>query len=193
MSLTKSSPPSKARKQDYDQFFNPSYITNEKRYFHHYVDEDQSPLKMKLKIYEDDEVNCNLESLLFTMEHPEKDIPNTLILSEDDRDSYRESLLEVPVERLKREILETIIEEREQRSNEEAERAAEEQIAIENNTESTANKPIDKAQTLLWSDRYMPYNFHELLSDERVNREALTWLKSWDPIVFRRKVKKTYF
>jgi hypothetical protein len=33
-------------------------------------------------------------------------------------------------------------------------------------------------------DLYRPTSFINLLSDERVNRNVLSWLKEWDPIVF---------
>eukprot|EP01133_Synstelium_polycarpum_P016345 gene16345-19443_t len=36
----------------------------------------------------------------------------------------------------------------------------------------------------LWVDKYTPTSFHELLSDDKMNREILSWLKQWDPIVF---------
>eukprot|EP00963_Diacronema_lutheri_P003835 scaffold287_cov337-Pavlova_lutheri.AAC.198 len=38
----------------------------------------------------------------------------------------------------------------------------------------------------LWVDKYSPKNFLELLSDERINRDVLHWLKNWDPCVFGR-------
>ncbi len=41
----------------------------------------------------------------------------------------------------------------------------------------------------LWVDKYAPRRFSELLTDERVNREILMWLKSWDKIVFPEKVR----
>ncbi len=34
----------------------------------------------------------------------------------------------------------------------------------------------------------MPVKFSDLLSDDKINREVLTWLKSWDPIVFNKKI-----
>jgi chromosome transmission fidelity protein 18 len=39
----------------------------------------------------------------------------------------------------------------------------------------------------LWLEKYKPHKFADLLTDEKVNREILTWLKSWDEIVFQRK------
>ncbi|KWU40983.1 P-loop containing nucleoside triphosphate hydrolase protein, partial [Rhodotorula sp. JG-1b] len=37
----------------------------------------------------------------------------------------------------------------------------------------------------LWTDRYRPKRFIDLLGDERVHRSALLWLKEWDMCVFR--------
>lgn len=41
----------------------------------------------------------------------------------------------------------------------------------------------------LWTTKYMPKRFDELLSDEKINREVLCWLKSWDSMVFPEKKK----
>jgi len=35
----------------------------------------------------------------------------------------------------------------------------------------------------------MPKRFDELLSHHKINREVLCWLKAWDPIVFKKKIK----
>jgi hypothetical protein len=39
--------------------------------------------------------------------------------------------------------------------------------------------------TELWLDKYKPKKYDELLTDEKTNRDILTWLKSWDEIVFK--------
>ena len=36
----------------------------------------------------------------------------------------------------------------------------------------------------MWVDRYRPQRFTELLGDDRVHREVLTWVKEWDYCVF---------
>lgn len=41
-----------------------------------------------------------------------------------------------------------------------------------------------------WVRKYEPKKFVELLTDERTNRNVLTWLKSWDQIVFNKPVPK---
>ncbi|GMF50759.1 unnamed protein product [Phytophthora fragariaefolia] len=53
-------------------------------------------------------------------------------------------------------------------------------------------EPEDKTEphasnAVLWLDKYKPQNFLDLLSDERTNREVLTWIKSWDRFVFPKK------
>jgi len=41
----------------------------------------------------------------------------------------------------------------------------------------------------LWLDKYKATKFYQLLTDEKLNRDILTWLKSWDEIVFNIKKK----
>lgn len=36
----------------------------------------------------------------------------------------------------------------------------------------------------LWVDKYAPSTFLDLLSDERINRDVVRWMKQWDPCVF---------
>ncbi len=43
----------------------------------------------------------------------------------------------------------------------------------------------------LWVDKYEPRVFTDLLTEERTNREALMWMKSWDKIVFPHRAKPT--
>eukprot|EP01122_Echinamoeba_exundans_P003703 TRINITY_DN13779_c0_g1_i1.p1 TRINITY_DN13779_c0_g1~~TRINITY_DN13779_c0_g1_i1.p1 ORF type:complete len:958 (-),score=203.79 TRINITY_DN13779_c0_g1_i1:36-2873(-) len=49
----------------------------------------------------------------------------------------------------------------------------------------TSSKP----RSSLWVDKYSPKSFFELLSEEKVNRNVLSWLKDWDGIVFNKEVK----
>ena len=37
---------------------------------------------------------------------------------------------------------------------------------------------------MLWVDRYRPRKFIDLLGNERVARDAMTWVKQWDHCVF---------
>ena len=168
-----------SNKHLYDDFFDHSWLRNQSRYFHYYIGEDYDPIKIKMKMYEDDDMPIESKTLLLT--HQEEKSLNTRLLEEmGDNEVYQDSLLEVPVSQLKREILESISEERANNEN---------RMFTENIEEANPEVPAERPQTLLWTDKYMPNNFFELLSDERHNREVLTWLKSWDPVVFRRKVK----
>ncbi|GAA6000732.1 hypothetical protein JCM10207_004630 [Rhodosporidiobolus poonsookiae] len=44
-------------------------------------------------------------------------------------------------------------------------------------------------ETALWTDRYRPKRFVDLLGDERLHRTALLWLKEWDMCVFKGTAK----
>ncbi|GAA5865391.1 hypothetical protein JCM1840_001552 [Sporobolomyces johnsonii] len=44
-------------------------------------------------------------------------------------------------------------------------------------------------ETTLWTDKYRPKRFVDLLGDERVHRNALLWLKEWDSCVFKGTAK----
>jgi chromosome transmission fidelity protein 18 len=37
----------------------------------------------------------------------------------------------------------------------------------------------------LWLEKYKPKKYDDLLTEEKINRDILTWLKSWDEIVFK--------
>ena len=41
----------------------------------------------------------------------------------------------------------------------------------------------------LWVDKYTSVKFFDLLTDDLTNRNVLTWLKSWDEVVFPEKPK----
>ncbi|GMF25444.1 unnamed protein product [Phytophthora lilii] len=53
--------------------------------------------------------------------------------------------------------------------------------------EANANQVSHASNAVLWLDKYRPQSFLDLLSDERTNREVLTWIKSWDRFVFPKK------
>ena len=42
----------------------------------------------------------------------------------------------------------------------------------------------------LWVDKYSPKKFNELLSEDKVNREVLHWIKAWDGVVFKKAPPK---
>ena len=54
---------------------------------------------------------------------------------------------------------------------------------IINDQKSTENQEI----TLLYTEKYAPKHYSDLITEEKVNREILTWMKSWDDIVFNKK------
>lgn len=39
----------------------------------------------------------------------------------------------------------------------------------------------------LWLDKYKPNEYGDLLTDEKMTRDILSWIKSWDEIVFGKK------
>ncbi|KAG0199946.1 hypothetical protein BGX28_006874 [Mortierella sp. GBA30] len=47
-----------------------------------------------------------------------------------------------------------------------------------------------EANEKLWVDKYRPKTYTDLMGDERVNREVLSWIKEWDQCVFGRRYKK---
>ncbi|EJU05169.1 P-loop containing nucleoside triphosphate hydrolase protein [Dacryopinax primogenitus] len=42
----------------------------------------------------------------------------------------------------------------------------------------------------LWVDRYRPKRYLDLLGDDRIHRDTMSWLKEWDHCVFGRKTTK---
>ena len=46
-----------------------------------------------------------------------------------------------------------------------------------------------KTQEPLWVDKYTSHKFFDLLTNEVTNRNVLTWLKTWDELVFPSKPK----
>ena len=44
-------------------------------------------------------------------------------------------------------------------------------------------------QEPLWIDKYTSRKFFDLLTDEETNRKVMTWLKSWDQVVFPERSK----
>lgn len=167
--------------RDYDDFF-PQMSTEDDRFFHHYVTQEYEPLKIRLKMYadeNDDDPEINTLLLAKRSEPEYKQLLNDSINDDQIVEGEKESLLEVPVSRLKREILNEIAENK----------PADDQILSEQLAATSIVANPNQNQKLLWTDRYMPQHFFELLSDEQTNREVLTWLKAWNPIVFKTKVE----
>ncbi|KAF9965913.1 hypothetical protein BGZ70_003817 [Mortierella alpina] len=55
---------------------------------------------------------------------------------------------------------------------------------------SIGEDATNDASEKLWVDKYRPKKYTDLMGDERVNREVLSWIKEWDQCVFGRKYKK---
>ncbi|KAF8633836.1 hypothetical protein AX15_001213 [Amanita polypyramis BW_CC] len=58
----------------------------------------------------------------------------------------------------------------------------------ERESSTTVNSDADNEDTL-WVDRYKPTRFTELLGNERIARETLSWIKQWDWCVFGKRLK----
>lgn len=50
-----------------------------------------------------------------------------------------------------------------------------------------ATKAKGKETHALWVDRYRPKRFTDLLGDDRVHREVMSWFKEWEFCVFGRR------
>ena len=46
---------------------------------------------------------------------------------------------------------------------------------------------LTSTSSSLFTDKYRPKKYCDLLTEEKINREILTWMKSWDEIVFHKK------
>ena len=55
---------------------------------------------------------------------------------------------------------------------------------IEKEDKNENNKFRLKTNPMMWTEKYTSFKFFDLLSDEKTNRNVLTWLKSWDEVVF---------
>ena len=67
-----------------------------------------------------------------------------------------------------------------------------EYFSSKNNT-SVEEAVIDRSKMVKYSEwvkKYEPQKFIDLLTDDKINRNLLTWVKSWDPIVFNKPVTK---
>lgn len=48
----------------------------------------------------------------------------------------------------------------------------------------SSSSPGTEIEDTLWVDRYRPRKFTDLLGNEKVARDAMTWVKDWDYCVF---------
>ncbi|KAL0487696.1 chromosome transmission fidelity protein [Acrasis kona] len=59
-------------------------------------------------------------------------------------------------------------------------------LRTKHNKAETPIPSVLASTTQLYVDKYTPKGFTDLLSNERINREVLSWVKEWDPIVFNK-------
>ncbi|KAL4157676.1 hypothetical protein PRNP1_006693 [Phytophthora ramorum] len=71
------------------------------------------------------------------------------------------------------------------------EAASKEDEAMLQELGSSSKESPSMTNAVLWLDKYRPKSFLDLLSDERTNREVLSWIKSWDRFVFPKKKRPT--
>ncbi|EFA75166.1 AAA ATPase domain-containing protein [Heterostelium album PN500] len=64
-------------------------------------------------------------------------------------------------------------------------------ITYNNKTTTLTNKGNKKIDNRLWVDKYAPDSFHELLSDDKLNKDILLWLKHWDYSVFGKQINSS--
>ena len=94
------------------------------------------------------------------------------------------SLLEVPIHDLKVREAERIRQAEAQEAANAAEKAMREDAGAESDDESAA---VNDGS--LWVDKYTSQKFFDLLTDELTNRKVMTWLRSWDDVVFPERPK----
>ncbi len=70
--------------------------------------------------------------------------------------------------------------------NEEAE-IEREATDFEFSFDNSKKKKLEESSDVMLVDKYAPKNFSELVSNEKINREVLRWVKMWDPFVFPEK------
>ena len=61
---------------------------------------------------------------------------------------------------------------------------------VDNTDTGGSTNAAKKADKGLWVDKYSPKKFNELLSEDKVNREVLHWIKAWDGVVFKKAPPK---
>ncbi|BGP13306.1 Chromosome transmission fidelity protein 18 [Rhodosporidiobolus nylandii] len=88
--------------------------------------------------------------------------------------SLAASMLDQPYHRIMQSIEHDLTMEKKRREAD----AANPAMLVETKTTTTV-------ETMLWTDRYRPKRFVDLLGDERLHRTALLWLKEWDACVFK--------
>ncbi len=161
------------RKHNYDKFFDVEFMKNESEHLHYFVPEFRKPKKLIIKEYNEENELISREFLVPT--RPEPVLPPEDLNPEDF--PVQTSLLEVPIQRRRREVMDEVAERLQNQANEE-----------ELKIEESSNSKSKIKENLLWTDKYTPNSFIDLLSDDEINRQVLSWLKSWDPIAQNKKL-----
>ncbi|GMH45142.1 hypothetical protein BSKO_13099 [Bryopsis sp. KO-2023] len=63
-------------------------------------------------------------------------------------------------------------------------------LAFRQNSASVATSDVGSGagrSTLPWVRAYAPKKYGDLLTDEKMNRDVIKWMKAWDPVVFGKK------
>ncbi|KZT71388.1 P-loop containing nucleoside triphosphate hydrolase protein [Daedalea quercina L-15889] len=111
---------------------------------------------------------------------PRRAASSASILTESSSAQRFGKLLEVPIHRLLDEL-----------STDEAIRLSrsdpEAAVAAQQPSGTATTKSKEREDSALWVDRYRPKRFTDLLGDDRVHREVMSWVKEWDYCVFGRK------
>lgn len=163
-------------KHSYDQFFERNFLTDEDIHLHYIVPEFRNPKKIRIKAYNEDG-NIEFKDFLVPTKPEPVELRKCPSVEGIDENYVATGLLEVPISRIRREILDEIAEKQQIQSELR-------EFPLENE-----QKPDIIRENLLWTDKYMPQHYFELLSDDKINREVLTWLKTWDPIAFRKRLQ----
>lgn len=111
---------------------------------------------------------------VYTTFEEDKDLYDSSLLSLRSN-STQASWLSMPLAEIKRQVAKEEFEEKMSNSRKAAE------------TKSAGDEGLSVAGSKLWVDKYAPQSFADLLSDERVNRNVLIWLKEWSGTVFGEK------
>ncbi len=144
------------------EYFNSSSHTSSDKSLHYNPSVNHIPIKYYIKSTIDSDLYFPNDFYLKASEQIDYDLD----FLEISKGKSHDSLLPIPIETL----LEEITEQNFQKA----------QILLE----PAIIKTDHIIQKDLWTTKYMPKRFDELLSDEKINREVLCWLKSWDSIVF---------
>lgn len=170
---------------EYDDFYQAAIVPEDQIHFHHYVDGDTPYSKFRFKVIDDYNGSSTKKPFLITHEKDTRLInPRHGFLSQEtpreslgpNSNDHDNGVLEKPIKKLLEEIFDEILEQ--------------ETDGVRLDNQGKLDGEAIPIETQLWTEKYMPSAFTDLLSDDKINREVLTWLKTWDETVFKRKKVK---